>query len=235
MGVRVNEMTTRPTTSFKFRGGTFHALVVKPETPIKAWLADIDKLLARSKGFFTGKSVVIDVSDLPLTKNGFLSLLDELSKRDIRILGVEGADPSCIDGRIPSLTRGKADKPKTPAAPAVATSAPVPASSILIDAPVRSGQQVIHPHGDVTIIGSVASGAEIIAAGSVHVYGTLRGRVLAGAFGNERARIFCRRLEAELMAIDGRYVMADDIEPHLREACIQAWLEKDALEITTMD
>jgi septum site-determining protein MinC len=100
---------------------------------------------------------------------------------------------------------------------------------------VRSGQQIIHPHGDVTVIGSVASGAEIVAAGSVHVYGTLRGRVLAGAYGNERARIFCRKLQAELMAIDGHYVMADNIKPHLREACIQAWLAKDGLEITTMD
>jgi septum site-determining protein MinC len=224
--------TKRPTTSFKFRGGTFHALVVKPEPPIEAWLADIDKLLTRSHGFFAGKSVVIDVSDLKLTKDAFLGLLDELSKRGIRILGVEGADPSCIDGRIPSLTRGKTAEPKKEAAPEVQTIAPaMPASSILIEAPVRSGQQIVHPHGDVTVIGSVASGAEIIAAGSVHVYGTLRGRVLAGAFGNERARIFCRRLEAELMAIDGHYVVADDIEPHLREACI----EKDALEITTMD
>ena len=94
---------------------------------------------------------------------------------------------------------------------------------------------IIHPDGDVTIVGSVASGAEIIAAGSIHVYGTLRGRVLAGAYGNERARIFCRRLEAELMAIDGHYVVADDIESHLREAPIQAWLGKDALEIITMD
>ena len=201
--------------------------MVKPEPPIEAWLADIDKLLTRSQGFFAGKSVVIDVSDLTLTKDAFLGLLDELSKRDIRILGVEGADPSCIDGRIPSLTRGKVVEAKKEAAPEVATSAPaMPASSILIEAPVRSGQQIVHPHGDVTVIGSVASGAEIIAAGSVHVYGTLRGRVLAGAFGNERARIFCRRLQAELMAIDGHYIVADDIEPHLREACIQARIER---------
>jgi septum site-determining protein MinC len=227
--------TRRPTTSFKFRGGTFHALVVKPETPIDAWLAEIDSLLARSKGFFSGKSVVIDVTGLALTKDAFLSLLDALSQRDIRILGVEGADPACNDGRIPSLTRGKGDKPKTPAVPEIATAKPEPASSILIDAPVRSGQQIVHPHGDVTVIGSVASGAEIIAAGSVHVYGSLRGRVLAGAYGNERARIFCRRFAAELMAIDGHYVMADDVAPHLREACIQARIEKDALEITTMD
>ncbi len=226
--------TTRGTTSFKFRGGTFHALVVKPETPIALWLGDIDKLLARSPGFFAGKSVVIDVSGLSLAKDAFLSLLDELSAREIRILGVEGADPSCVDGRVPSLTAGKAGKDKA-AAPAIETSTPAAPSSILIEKPVRSGQQIIHPHGDVTVIGSVGSGAEIIAAGSVHIYGTLRGRVLAGAYGNERARIFCKRLEAELMSIDGHYLMADDIEPQFRKASIQARLEKDALELTTMD
>lgn len=81
----------------------------------------------------------------------------------------------------------------------------------------------------------MASGAEIIAGGSIHVYGTLRGRVLAGADGNKRARIFCRRLEAELMAIDGHYIVADQIDPQLRKAPIQAWLEGDALEIIRMD
>lgn len=227
--------TSRPTTSFKFRGGSFHALVVKPETPINTWLADVDALLARSPGFFAGKSVVIDVSDLSLTKQDFLGLLDELSKREIRILGVEGANPSCVDGRVPFLARGQTDKSEAVAAPAVPSSAPAPVSSLLIDAPVRSGQLIVHPDGDVTIVGSVASGAEIIAAGSIHVYGTLRGRVLAGAYGNQRARIFCRRLEAELMAIDGHYIVADEIEPQLRKAPMQAWLDGDALKIITMD
>jgi septum site-determining protein MinC len=97
--------TARP--SFKFRGGSFHALVVRPESPIEAWLADVDVLLARSPGFFAGKSVVIDVSGLSLTKPTFLGLLDELSRRDIRILGVEGANPADVDGRVPSLVRVK--------------------------------------------------------------------------------------------------------------------------------
>lgn len=227
--------TSRSTTSFKFRGGSFHALVLKPETPINAWLADVDTLLSRAPGFFAGKSVVIDVSDLSLTKETFLGLLDELSKREIRILGVEGANPSCVDERVPFLARGQTDKSEMSAAPAMPSSASAAVSSLLIDAPVRSGQLIVHPEGDVTIVGSVASGAEIIAGGSIHVYGTLRGRVLAGADGNDRARIFCRRLEAELMAIDGHYIVADQIEPHLRKAPIQAWLEGDALEIITMD
>jgi len=225
--------TARP--SFKFRGGSFHALVVKPESPIDAWLAEVDALLARSPGFFSGKSVVIDVSGLSLTKPTFLSLLDELSRRDIRILGVEGANPSDVDGRVPFLVRGQADKSDAAELPAIQSAAPAPVSSLLIDAPVRSGQAIVHPDGDVTIVGSVASGAEIVAAGSIHVYGALRGRVLAGAYGNRRARIFCRRLDAELIAIDGHYIVADDVEPHLRKTPVQAWLEGDELKIITMN
>ena len=80
----------------------------------------------------------------------------------------------------------------------------------MIEQPVRSGQSVVFEKGDVTIVGSVASGAEVMAGGSIHVYGTLRGRAVAGSRGNRRARIFCRRLEAELLAIDGLYRTADD-------------------------
>jgi septum site-determining protein MinC len=225
--------TARP--SFKFRGGSFHALVAKPEIPIDVWLADVDALLARSPGFFAGKSLVIDVSGLSLTKQRFLGLLDELSRRNIRILGVEGADPSNVDGRVPFLVRGQTDRPDAAAAPANQSPAPAPVNSLLIDSPVRSGQLIVHPDGDVTIVGSVASGAEIVAAGSIHVYGTLRGRVLAGAYGNQRARIFCRRLDAELMAIDGHYIVADEIEPHLRKEPIQVWLEGDELKLITMN
>jgi septum site-determining protein MinC len=225
--------TARP--SFKFRGGSFHALVAKPEIPIDVWLADVDALLARSPGFFAGKSLVIDVSGLSLTKQRFLGLLDELSRRNIRILGVEGADPSNVDGRVPFLVRGQTDRPDAAAAPANQSPAPAPVNSLLIDSPVRSGQLIVHPDGDVTIVGSVASGAEIVAAGSIHVYGTLRGRVLAGAYGNQRARIFCRRLDAELMAIDGHYIVADEIEPNLRKEPIQVWLEGDELKLITMN
>jgi septum site-determining protein MinC len=224
--------TERPTTSFKFRGGCFHALVLKPEIPISTWLADVDALLARSPGFFAKKSVVIDISDLSLTKQNFLDLLDELSRREIRILGVEGANPSDFDGRIPILARGQAERANS--AESFVSSTSSPANSLLIEAPVRSGQLVVCPDGDVTVVASVASGAEIVAAGSVHIYGTLRGRVLAGAYGNQRARIFCRRLEAELIAIDGHYIVAEEIENHLRQAPIRAWLDGDALKITKM-
>jgi septum site-determining protein MinC len=86
----------------------------------------------------------------------------------------------------------------------------------------------------VTVVGSVASGADVIAGGSIHIYGTLRGRALAGANGNTDARIFCSRNEAELLAIDGAYRTADDVEASLRRQPIQARLNDGMLMITTV-
>jgi septum site-determining protein MinC len=95
---------------------------------------------------------------------------------------------------------------------------------------VRSGQSVIFPDGDVTIIGSVASGAEVIAGGSVHIYGALRGRAMAGSLGNASARIFCRKLEAELLAIDGIYTTADEMSADLLGQAVQLWLDGDEIK-----
>jgi septum site-determining protein MinC len=87
----------------------------------------------------------------------------------------------------------------------------------------------------VTVLGSVGSGAEIIAGRSIHVYGALRGRALAGATGNARARIFCHQVEAELLAINSYYRTADDIEDSLRRRPAQAWLEGETLQISAMN
>lgn len=107
--------------------------------------------------------------------------------------------------------------------------------SLVIHEPIRSGQSVIFPEGDVTIVGSVASGAEVIAGGSIHIYGALRGRAMAGSIGNASSRIFCRKLEAELVAIDGIYRMAEDMDPTLRGQPIQLWLEGDVIMAETLN
>jgi septum site-determining protein MinC len=100
---------------------------------------------------------------------------------------------------------------------------------------VRSGQSVFFPDGDVTVLGSVGSGAEIIAGGSIHIYGTLRGRAMAGMSGNRAARIFCSKIEAELLAIDGFYRTAEDLDSALRGRLVQAWLNGEVLMVTAMD
>ncbi len=107
-------------------------------------------------------------------------------------------------------------------------------TTMIVDRPVRSGERVVAEHGDMIVTGAVGSGAEVMAAGSVHLYGSLRGRAVAGMFGDENARLFCQRLEAELVAIAGLYKLADDIPAGLRGAAVQIALAGDTLEITTL-
>ena len=234
--------------SIRIKGRSFLAVVLSPDLPFNDWLARLDDLAARSAGFFLGRPVVLDVTDLPIDRAQLKELLAEFSQRNVSIMGIEGARPSILgQGMPPALKGGRPVSDEAVAKepvielqnnPADSKSAVVesrqPLQSIIIREPVRSGQSVIFPEGDVTVIGSVASGAEIIAGGSVHIYGTLRGRAMAGSIGNASARIFCRKMEAELLAIDGIYKMAEDMAPSLRGKPVQLWLEGDTIMAETL-
>lgn len=126
-----------------------------------------------------------------------------------------------------------APAPAPAAAPEPASRAAAPAGGPgLVHAPlVRSGQQVYADNRDLTVLAGVSAGAEVIADGSVHIYGPLRGRALAGAQGNEQARIFCREFHAELVAIAGHYKVMDDLPAGLRGKAVQVWLEEGQLHI----
>src|ERR1700743_1329639 len=108
-------------------------------------------------------------------------------------------------------------------------------ASLLLDSPVRSGQSIVFPEGDVTVVGSVSSGAEIVAGGSIHIYGTLRGRAMAGINGNLSARIYCQKIEAELLAIDGYYRTAEEIDTALYDGPMPVWLEGNVVQITPLN
>jgi septum site-determining protein MinC len=96
---------------------------------------------------------------------------------------------------------------------------------------VRSGQQVSASEGDLVVIGAVNAGAEVLAAGSIHVYGALRGRALAGIHGNIQAGIYCRELEAELLSVAGNYKRSEDIDSQLLGRPTEVHFTKEQLEI----
>jgi len=252
----------RPRHSIRFHGRSYHAMVLAPEPPVANWLAELDTWLERSPGFFFGRPAVLDVAVLQPGKQGLTELLQNLAERNIKVMGIEGAEPSWLDFAMPPLLLsgwqasvipgdnppGAAEAPapapfsdpapdaaaNAPSPPGDASSAPAVAAtpqqpnSLLLDSSIRSGQCIVHPEGDVIVVGSVASGAEVIAGGSIHIYGTLRGRAIAGSR-DARARIFCRKLEAELLSIDGLYMVADDMPAHLRGQQIQVWLDGDSM------
>lgn len=234
-------ITAPPRTSIRFRGRSFLALVLAPEAPVEGWLEQFDAWAAESPGFFVGRPVVLDVTGLELDKAALAKLVSDLNERTVRIMGIEGSDPgTCGLGLPPSLSGGRekavADVLDAQAAVSLPPAPPRKSNDpLVIDGAVRSGQVIIHPEGDVIVTGSVGSGAEIVAGGSIHVYGTLRGRAIAGTTGDAKARIFCRKFEAELMAIDGLYKTADSMRPELRSHAVQAWLEGDAIIMAAMN
>ena len=128
-----------------------------------------------------------------------------------------------------------ADAPPTK----TATKAPAPAAAsspgLIQKTPVRSGQQLYAENRDLTVLNTVGAGAEVISDGSIHIYGTLRGRALAGAQGNTDARIFCHEFHAELVAIAGHYKVLDDVPKELRGKPVQVWLDKDELKIALQE
>nr|WP_246733458.1 septum site-determining protein MinC [Methylobacterium sp. BTF04] len=211
-----------------------------PETPLPDWFADLDAALKRSPTLFDGRALILDVAGLAPKVGDLDALLAELGHRHIRILGIEGTDLTLVGpGRPPLLSGGRLVntveipvqlEPEVPQAP------PEPATtSLTIEGSVRSGQSIVHPTGDVTVMGSVSSGAEILAGGSIHVYGALRGRAIAGAARNPRARICCRKFEPELLGIDRLVRTAEDMGTHLRGQAVQIWLDGGAIKFASLD
>jgi len=226
--------------TIRFRGRSFLATVLAPQLPLADWLAELERLASRSAGYFEHRPVILDVSGLPISERDFKGLLAALFERDIKVMGVEGVDTSWLGfGMPPSVSGGKhtdiVHTPNTePPTKAKQSFGDQSIPSLLIETPVRSGQSIIFPQGDVTVIGSVASGAEIIAGNSIHIYGALRGRAIAGSTGNAAARIFCQRFEAELIAIDGLYQTADEIDAKYRGKAVQAWLARDQMNMAAL-
>jgi len=228
-------LAAAPRPAFRFRGRSFLALSLAPTLPLDAWLAELDAWTARSPGFFSNRPVILDCSTTLLDKPTLSALVSELAARAIRIMAVEGLEAGSLPVGVPPAIAGGRDASSAEIARRSESRAPVRGAALYVEEPVRSGQSILHPAGDVVVLGSVASGAEIVAGGSIHVYGALRGRAIAGVAGEPGARILCRRFQAELLAIDGLYKAADDIDPLLLDRPVQARVDNDVLLVTATD
>jgi septum site-determining protein MinC len=235
-----NAIALQPKVSMRIRARSFTAFVLTPSPPIDEWLAQLDEWSRNSLNFLVAKPIILDLREADLAAPEIGELVASLATRRIRVLALEGAEPDRLNPSLPPLLGDarSADSAVTTAAPAAAAGASPGGqqpSSLLIEGPVRSGQSIVFPDGDVTVLGSVSPGAEIVAGGSIHVYGALRGRAMAGATGNSRARIFCSRNEAEIISVDGYYRTAEQIDASLGTGPTQCWLEDGVLSIVAFD
>jgi septum site-determining protein MinC len=216
------------------------AMVLTPQPPIVEWVGEIEQKIKGAAHLFIGPPVVLDMAAVKLSQSAIAHLVAQLEERGVRVMGLENVDAAATGAGVPPLVRssrgvGTSVDVAQPPAPAPAPEPRRGVATLLVDKPVRSGQTIFFPDGDVTVLGSVGSGAELIAGGSIHVYGTLRGRVMAGSNGNTRARIFCSKAEAELLAIDGHYLTADMMDKGLRDRAVQAWLDGNAVRVAALD
>ena len=237
-GQKVSDSARSPAAT-RFRGRSYLAFALTPEPPIADWLTELDTCIAGAAGFFAGRPVVLDLSAVTLSRHAITHLVSELRSRDLQIMGIEGANSSELGPELPPLLRGgraaAAVEPVDPPSPEPAAPREPEPASLVIDTPVRSGQSVFFPDGDLVVLGSVASGAEVMAGGSIHIYGALRGQAFAGATGNKNARVFCRKLEAELVAIDGYYLTAEMLGTGLHGRSAQAWLNGGMVMVAPLD
>lgn len=214
--------------------------------------SEMRERVERAPKLFERAAVVVDFGHLSQTPDAATAqaLIDALRRAGVLPValayGTSAIETLSQQIGLPLLAKFRAqyepvDAPAQPAAaiePAPQRSTPVPpparpASAVgqLHASPVRSGQQIYAQGRDLTVCATVGAGAEVIADGSVHVYGALRGRALAGAQGNETARIFCREFHAELVSIAGHYKVIEEVPKELRGKPVQIWLEDEKLRM----
>ena len=235
--MKTSDTSTAPPV-FELKGSVLTVMVLHVrETNPELLYPQLEKKIGPARSFFANAPLVIDLKavagdeqpalDLPYLA-GFLrglglvpvgvrghvaaiadrapaaglGLLAAAPKTEKSVAGPEEAPPQAVAEKQPAEEHTADAQPPEPPQPARA-------ATMVIAHPVRSGQQVVAPEGDLVILSSVNAGAEVIAAGNIHIYGALRGRAMAGVHGDVSARVFSLQCNPELVAVAGEYVVND--------------------------
>ncbi|MBU2966178.1 septum site-determining protein MinC [Amphritea sp. 2_MG-2023] len=200
--------------------------------------------------FFTGSPLFLNLADFSgeINRELLQDVIEQCRGVGFQLFGCKGADDKVAQqARDLGLIHLPASRPRVekPAAeePSQASAEPqaaVPKATApalptrIVDRPVRSGQQIYAEGCDLILLAPVSEGAEVIADGNIHVYRALRGRALAGVRGNPDARIFCQQLEAELVSINGHFILNDKLREHCWKQAAQVYLQDESLQVTAL-
>ncbi|ATF09073.1 septum site-determining protein MinC [Candidatus Enterovibrio altilux] len=185
----------------------------------------LSKKVSQAPAFFDGAPVIVDISRLHRQPN-FDVLKATIAQSGMLVVGITG----CKQNKIREATK-KAGLAIVVPAKQSRINDPIQTPTKVITTPIRSGQQVYAKNADLVILNHVNAGAEIIADGSIHIYGILRGRVIAGASGQKEAHIFCQNLQSELVAIAGTYWLSETISEEYASRPVTISLQNNSLNI----
>jgi septum site-determining protein MinC len=236
--------------------------VVSPD--LEAIARSLDSRIQEAPDLFSGAPVVLDVSALEGDlEAGTKSMHGLRLGRLVDLLRTRGLVPVAVSGlpagraheaqqaglgildasgakrltrRAPQEQRAQPDTGSSKPGTAAAAPPPVfdPAGTLTLTQPLRSGQIVYADGRDAIVLAGINPGAELIADGNIHVYSALRGRAMAGARGNTEARIYCHKFEADLVAIAGVYLSADELPKQHRGKAVQIWLQDGELAFSEL-
>ena len=226
-------------TPIELKGSSFTLSVIhlhhtQPEVVSQALQDKIDQAPA----FLKNAPVVLNVSSLNGTVN-WKEMQQAIAATGLRIVGVSGCKDDALKSMItraglPVLSEGKESKPQAEALPEPIAQAAEASKTRIINTPVRSGQQIYARNADLIVTSSVSAGAELVADGNIHIYGTMRGRALAGASGDRDCQIFCTSLSAELVSIAGEYWIMDQLPAEFFGKAARLCLQDGVLTIKTL-
>ncbi len=218
--------TGMQTSSLELKGSSFtlSVLHIKHQDLDKV-AQELDSKLAIAPQFFLGAPLVVNLSAITDGEYSLAGLKDLLVSRQLVIVGITAA-PSAIAAQAKTLGLAIIKSGKQ------ADNQPqLPKTTKIVKQNVRSGQQIYAKNGDLIVVGAVGNGAEVIADGSIHIYGSLRGKAMAGAAGDRNAVIIAKSLDAELVSIAGQYWLTENLNEHstTQSGCIR--LEGESLSV----
>ncbi|PKG57376.1 septum site-determining protein MinC [Shewanella sp. Choline-02u-19] len=190
--------------------------------------AELDSKLAIAPQFFLGAPLVVNLSAIKTSNFDLLGLKEILTSRQLIIVGITSALPEINEmAKSIGLAIIKSGK-------AASNQPQMPKTTKIVKQNIRSGQQIYAKNGDLIVIGAVGNGAEVIADGSIHIYGTLRGKAMAGAAGDRNAVIMAQKIEAELVSIAGQYWLTENLQQNgaAQSGCIR--LEGESLTVESL-
>ncbi len=248
--------TTGARQSFRLKGATLAMTALELHFfDTEAFESTLRDKIRQAPGFFRDIPLIISLEKYegPSSELDFFQIIGICRRHNIHVVGVRGGDddqrrlarnaslallPAGTQREAPAESAADTPTAEAPTTEAPAAAAPVsvsgPVAAKIVTQPVRSGQQVYAPDGDLVILAPVQAGAEVLAAGNIHVYGPLRGRALAGVHGLESARVFCQSLEAELVSIAGHYKISEDLQDNGWKIPVQIELREDLLVVTPL-